>query len=350
MRLNERNLSAKLAPANEHTALEMQNISPRTQSLLRSAVVWDNHACMPLRADARFLPQLSRYEEAGVSVVSLNVGFGNMSWIEHMKVLSFMRHWVALRPDAYRLVSTVEDVRRCKADGKLGLVFDIEGMSPVLEEVSLVQTFYELGVRWMLIAYNRNNAAGGGCVDTDSGLTALGRTIIDEMERVGMVLCLSHTGARTAADALEHSRNPVILSHSNPYGDTQHPRNVSDDLLRACARKEGVIGLSGIGPFLGTDVNLVERLLRQLRYVIDLVGADHVGLGLDYVFDLTELDEYVRLNPSLFPPGIAGGMGMVQPGDLHDIVDGLARDNLTDAQIRGILGENWLRIATRVWR
>lgn len=330
----------------------MQNIGPRTQALLRSAVVWDNHACMPLRSDARFLPQLTRYGEAGVSVVSLNVGFGNMSWVEHVKVLSFMRHWAALRPDAYRLVSTVEDVRRCKAEGKLGLVFDIEGMCPVLEDVSLVQTFYELGVRWMLIAYNRNNAAGGGCLDTDSGLTAIGRAIIDEMERVGMVLCLSHTGARTAADALEYSRNPVIFSHSNPYGDTPHPRNVSDELLRACARKDGVIGLSGIGPFLGSDVNLVEHLLRQLRYVIELVGAEHVGLGLDYVFDRTELDEYVRLNPTLFPPAIdiAGGMGMVEPGDLHEIAESLARDNLTDAQIRGVLGENWLRIATHVWR
>src|SRR5690606_12704364 len=119
---------------------------------------------------------------------------------------------------------------------------DIEGMCPVLEDVSLVQTFYELGVRWMLIAYNRNNAAGGGCLDTDDGLTARGRAIIDEMERVGMVLCLSHAGPRTVADALEYSRNPVIFSHSNPYGDTPHPRNVSDDLIRACARKGGVIG------------------------------------------------------------------------------------------------------------
>jgi membrane dipeptidase len=215
-----------------------------------------------------------------------------------------------------------------------------------------VQTFYELGVRWMLIAYNRNNAAGGGCMDVDSGLTAVGRTIIDEMERVGMVLCLSHCGARTAADALEYSRNPVIFSHSNPSGDTAHTRNVSDDLIRACARKGGVMGLSGIGIFLGRNVDLVPALLRQLHYVIDLVGAEHVGLGLDYVFDRVELDEYVRSNPALFPPGMdtAGGLGLVEPEAFETIVEGLARANFTDAQIRGVLGENWLRVATRVWR
>jgi membrane dipeptidase len=256
-----------------------------------------------------------------------------------------------LRPETYRLVATLEDVRRCKADGKLGIVFDIEGMCPVQNDLSLVQTFYELGVRWMLIAFNRNNNAGGGCLDEDGGLTETGRTIIDEMERVGMVLCLSHTGARTAAEALEYSRKPVIFSHSNPYGDTPHARNVSDDLLRACARKGGVVGLSGFGPYLGGNVNVVEHLLRQLRYVINLIGPEHVGLGLDFVFDRSELDEFVQANPNLFPKGLMdGGLGMVPPEAMGEIVEGLARDNLSDAQIRGILGENWLRIAGQVWR
>jgi membrane dipeptidase len=324
----------------------------RTAELLRSGVVWDNHGCLPLRADATFLPQLERYKNAGVNVVSINVGFADVTWVEHIRVLSFMRQWLAQRPQTYMLISSVADIQRCKAADKLGVVFDIEGMTPVQQDVSLVQTFYELGVRWMLIAYNRNNAAGGGCLDDDTGLTAVGRAIIDEMERVGMVLCLSHAGARTVADALEYSTNPTIFSHSNPFGDTAHARNVSDQSMRACAAKGGVIGLSGIGPFLGTSSNLEERLLRQLLYVIDLVGPEHVGLGLDFVFDRAELDEYVRNTPSIFPPGmaIAGGMSMVEPEGLAKIAEGLARTNLSDSQIRGVLGENWLRVAAKVWR
>jgi hypothetical protein len=98
---------------------------------LSSGIVWDNHGCLPLRADASFLPQLERYLKAGVNVVSINVGFADISWAEHVRVLSFMRQWIAQRPDMYRLVSTVEDVRRCKTDGKLGIAFDIEGMCPV---------------------------------------------------------------------------------------------------------------------------------------------------------------------------------------------------------------------------
>lgn len=316
------------------------------------SIVWDNHGCMPLRTDDAFLPQLERYRRVGVTVASLNIGFADMTCEQHLQVLSFMRRWISAHADHYTLVRTTDDVHRCKRENKLGIVFDIEGMVPVQYQPSFVQTFYELGVRWMLVAYNRNNRAGGGCLDDDTGLTAIGRAIIDEMERVGMVLCLSHTGARTAAEALEYARNPVIFSHSNPYGHTAHPRNISDALAKACAAKGGVIGLSGLAPFLGTNDDVTHALLEQLRYTIDLVGAEHVGLGLDYVFDRRELDEYVQQNPHLFPAGmnLSGGMGMVAPEAVSEIADGLARMNLSDSDIRGVLGGNWLRIATRVWR
>jgi membrane dipeptidase len=326
--------------------------STRAQALMNSAIVWDNHTCMPLRADSAFLPELERHRRSGVNVVSLNVGFADVSWSEHLRVLSFMRRWISAHAERFCLVSTVEDVRCAKRDGKLGVVFDVEGMCPVIENLSLVQTFYELGVRWMLVAYNRSNAAGGGCLDKDGGLTDVGRTIIDEMERVGMVLCLSHTGARTAQEALEYARNPAIFSHSNPYGDTAHPRNVSDALIKECARKGGVVGLSGLGPFLGTTDNLTDKLLKQLRYMVDLVGAEHVGLGLDYVFDRAELDEYVRANPTIFPGALSlsGNISMVEPEAFGWIAEMLVRDGLSDAQIRGVLGGNWLRVAERVWQ
>lgn len=332
---------------------EAQETVARTAALLRSTVVWDNHGCMPLRADDRFLPQLERYRKAGVTVASLNVGFAKIPWTEHLRVLSFMRQWVAQRPDAYRLIGSPDDVHVCKREGKLGIVFDIEGMCPVEDNLSLIQTFYELGVRWMLIAYNYHNTAGAGCLDAvDGGLTSVGRAIIDEMKRVGMVLCVSHTGARTAAEALEYASSPVIFSHSNPNGDVPQPRNIPDALIRTCARKGGVVGLSGIGPFLGGDTQLVRRLLHQLRYVIDLVGARHVGLSLDYAFDSAELVDFMRLNPTLFPAGLdaAAGIPMIEPEAFGEIAEGLARDNLTDEQIRGILGHNWLRIATEVWK
>jgi len=326
------------------------SVSARARRLIQDAVVWDNHGCMPLRADAGHLPQLERYRAAGVTVVSLNVGYGLRSWDEHLEVLTFMRGWIGARPQAYRLISTAGDVSAAKASGQLGVVFDVEGMRPVQDDPGRVARLYELGVRWMLVAYNRNNAAGGGCLDDDQGLTEVGRAIIDTMDQVGMVLCLSHSGSRTAAEALAHTRNPAIFSHSNPKGDTPHPRNVSDDLMRACAAKGGVVGLSGIGPFLGADTGLAEALLRQLDYVIGLVGPEHVGLGLDYVFDRAELEADVATTPALHSPGVDGGLAMTPPEAMGAIAEGLCRQDYSDLQVRGVLGENWLRIARQVWR
>jgi membrane dipeptidase len=330
----------------------MSTSEPRSYSPLVTALVWDNHGCLPLRTDIDPLPLLERYRNAGVNIVSVNIGYADMSWTDHLKVLAHLRRSIAHRPDHYRLVSTVADIRACKSEARLGVLFDVEGMYPVQDNLDLVQTFYELGVRWMLIAYNRSNAAGGGCLDVDKGLTAVGRAIIDELERVGMALCLSHTGARTAAEALDYSRNPVIFSHSNPYGDIPHERNISDDLMRLCARKGGVVGLSGFGPYLGPGKHHVQNLLRQLRYAVDLIGADHVGLGLDYVFDLADLEGCVRKKPEIFPLGFDTAMqiSMVRPEELIAIAEGLARDNLTDSQIGNILGENWFRLAARIWK
>lgn len=320
--------------------------------MLRNALVWDNHGCLPLRADDGFLPQLERYRAAGADVVSINVGYGEMSWAQHLEILAFMRGWIAERPRQYRLVATADDAERCRAEGRLGIVFDVEGMVPVQDDPGRVQTLYELGVRWMLIAYNRNNAAGGGCLDRDGGLTAAGRSIIDEMRRVGMTLCLSHAGARTAAEALAYAPGPVIFSHSNAWAVTPHPRNISDELMRACARKGGVIGLNGIGLFLGGGTDLSAAFLRHLRHALDLVGPEHVGLGLDYVFDQAEVEDFIRNNPQLFPAGSdqPGARQMLPPEALPQIADALASLGLSDAHVGAVLGGNWLRIARQVWK
>ena len=177
-------------------------------------LLWDNHACMPLRTDASFLPQLKRYRASGVGMVVLNVMFDNiMPWHRGVHVLSAMRTWLLERTDRYCLVNRPEDIALAARDGKLGVAFDIEGMGGLGGQLSMVRTYYDLGVRWMLIAYNRNNEAGGGCMDEDGGLTPFGRRVIREMERVGMGLCCSHTGERTCMEAFEWARNPVMLSH-----------------------------------------------------------------------------------------------------------------------------------------
>lgn len=316
------------------------------------ALVWDNHACLPIRLDDEFLPELARHKRAGADVVSINVGFGDMPWQRHVEMLAHFRRWIGARPDDYVVALSPEDILAAKARGKLAVTFDIEGMGALNGELSLISLYYDLGVRWMLVAYNRNNEAGGGCQDEDGGLTAFGREVIAEMARVGMVVCCSHTGERTTLDVFEAAAAPAILSHSNPRALKDHPRNVTDDVMRACAETGGVIGINGIGIFLGENDASTDAILRHIDYAVSLVGPAHVGLSLDYAFDQQELDDFVANNPAQFPPeqGYAAGIRMVTPEQLPEITEGLVKLGYTQADIRAVLGENHLRIARECWR
>jgi membrane dipeptidase len=318
-------------------------------------VVWDNHACMPLRPDdTSFLPQLARCRAAGVDVLTLNIGFGDSSLEAHVRTLATMRHWLARHTEDYVLVRTLDDIEGARAQGRLAVLFDIEGMGPIGDQPNLVGLFYELGVRWMLVAYNTNNLAGGGCQDDDAGLTPLGRRIVGEMADCGMVACGSHCGDRTARELIDYSPNPVLFSHSNARAVWDHRRNIPDDVIRACAARGGVIGLNGIGLFLGPGEDLVENLARHVDHVVGLVGPEHVAIGLDYVFDAAELDELLAKMPETFPPELGYRPGsplpMLPPEAIPMLAQRLVDLGYGEAALSAILGGNLIRLAREVWK
>ncbi len=323
-------------------------------TLLRQSIVWDNHGCMPVGRphDTRFLPQLQRYRAAGVSAVMLNVGFGDMGVEEHVRTLASMRHWLLARPNDYVLINTAQDIEQAHATGRLAVGFDIEGANALADQPSLIALYHALGVRWMLLAYNTNNRVGGGCQDEDTGLTPFGREVVAEMERVGMQVCCSHTGHRTAREVLEMATRPVVFSHSNPSALHAHPRNIPDDLIRACAATGGVVGINGIGSFLGQNDNRSETFARHVDHVAQLVGPQHVALGLDYVFDTQELDDYLAKMAHTFPAelGYQKGVRMVAPEQLESIVETLLAWGYSEADLRAVLGGNLMRLARVVWQ
>ncbi len=332
----------------------LKEASPRVQSLFDNTVVWDNHACMPLRpGDTEFLPQLERCRLAGITVVFLNVSMDLNPPDCVLTMLATFRHWIAAQPNDYLLVESLDDIVAAKQSGRLAICFDIEGGRAVEPHPGLVEVYYRLGVRWMLIAYNQNNGLGGGCQDDDPGLSDYGRLIIDEMEKVGMVLCCSHTGYTTALQAMEHASKPVIFSHSNPRALHDHPRNIPDELMQACAETGGVVSINGIGDFLGDKDNSTETLLNHIDYTAKLIGPEHVGLGLDYVYDLGELETYIAQHPNSFPPDKGYGSGdfpLVEPERFPAIAQGLFDRGYDDDQVRGIVGHNNWRVAREVWK
>jgi len=218
-----------------------------------------------------------------------------------------------------------------------------------------VHLLYDLGVRWMLMVYNHANPLGYGVHDADDkGLTAFGHEVIAEMDRVGMIKDCSHTGYRTARDVIAASKVPVTFSHSNALALRNHPRNIPDDLIKACAGTGGVVGLSGVGLFLN-DANDVgtEAFLRHVDYVSDLVGPEHVGIGTDYCdFDPDGLVRSLAANPTIWPAGYGYGPGIkfMTPEQFPEIAEGLLKRRYPENAVRGILGENFVRVAGAVWK
>jgi membrane dipeptidase len=308
---------------------------------------------MPLRPqDPSFLPQLARHKAAGFDAITVNIGFGEQGPEEHLRMIAALRHWLLARPDDYLLLLEADDIERARTTGRLAVGFDIEGANAVGDQLSLIQMYYDLGVRWMLMAYNTANRVGGGCQDEDGGLTPFGRAVVAEMERVGMQVCVSHTGHRTVRDIFDVATQPVIFSHSNCAALHPHPRNISDDLIRACAATGGLVGINGVGIFLGLNDISSQTYARHVDHVVQLVGPAHVSIALDYVFDTRELEEHVEKMKATFPPGLGYELGarFVPPEQLEEIVATLQGWGYSDADLTALLGGNLLRLAQQVWK
>ncbi|MEY3062402.1 MAG: hypothetical protein RI994_1654 [Pseudomonadota bacterium] len=327
--------------------------STTARQLIDAVPVWDHHACLPLRPnDPAFLPQLARHKAAGFDAITVNIGFGEQGPEEHLRMIAALRHWLVARPEEYLLLMEADDVERARSTGRLAVGFDIEGANAVGDQLSLIQLYYDLGVRWMLMAYNTSNRAGGGCQDEDGGLTNFGRAMVAEMERVGMLLCLSHTGHRTVREVIAMATQPLIFSHSNCAALHPHPRNIPDELIRACAATGGVVGINGVGIFLGKNDISSETYARHVDHVVQLVGPAHVSIALDYVFDMRELEEHLEKMKGTFPPGLGYEMGarFVPPEQLEEIVVTLQGWGYSDADLTALLGGNLLRLAKQVWK
>src|SRR6056297_860816 len=256
------------------------------------SIKWDCHACLPMDL-ARlpdFLPQLRRYRASGVDVVFLNAGYGTPELSDILRFIGFVSDWVSQRPTEFGLLTNTQDIDERKKSGILSIAFNVEGAAFAAREPGSLGALRQIGVRWMLLAYNRNNALGGGCLDSDKALTSEGRFVLEEMLRAGIVPCCSHCGERTARDIIEHSGRPVIFSHSNMRALHDHPRNISDRVVRECGARGGIIGINGIGNFLNSRKDTsTDSLVAHVDHAASLVGSEHVGISLDYVFDMEEL-------------------------------------------------------------
>ena len=249
-------------------------------ALYRSAIVWDAHACLPLEYNADMSP-LERHRQAGATFVSVNVGMDFNPLGQVIRVIAGFRDWLARHSDHYLPVQGIADVYRAKREGKLAVAFDLEGSMMLEDDLTMLRLYRDLGVKQIHLAYNLNNSIAGGCHDVDLGLTDLGREVVREINRVGMLMDCSHSSRETALEIMDISAKPVIFSHANVQALVDHRRNIDDERIMACARTDGVIGVNGIGLFLGNTLE-IPALIRHIDYLVDKLGEDHVGLGSDF--------------------------------------------------------------------
>lgn len=263
---------------------------------------------------------------------------------------------VIRRDERLSLVSSVGDVRAAKEQRRLGVVLQFQGTEPLAYEPALVEAYWRLGVRIIQLAYNRRGPVCDGCEEpVDGGLSQLGRRVIAELNRVGIAVDVSHTGVRSSLDAIEASTAPVIASHSNAYTVHANTRNLPDEVIRAIAASGGVIGAVGFPSFVtASRAPSLDQYIDHMAYVADLVGVEHVAVGLDY-WSGTQA-EYLELVASgawsadnYPPPPWPYPAGLGDASGLPNLTRRLLERDFSAAEVAGILGENWLRVWGRIW-
>jgi membrane dipeptidase len=253
-------------------------------------------------------------------------------------------------------VGSAEEVIQAKADGKTGVVFGFQNCSPIEDDFSLVEIFHTLGVRFMQLSYNNQSLLATGCYEeNDPGITRFGKQVIREMNRVGMVIDMSHSAERSTLEAIEISERPVAITHANPTFFEPALRNKSDTVMKALGDSGGMLGFS-LYPFHlrnGPDCSLVD-FCDMVGDAAAMMGIDHIGIGSDLCQD--QADSVVTWmrngrwsKVTDYGEGSSSNAGWPsQPewfgNSTHfgNIAAGLKQTGFSDQDIEKVMGKNWL--------
>ena len=273
------------------------------------------------------------------------------------------RRWIDANAGDVLLATSVADIYEAKRSNREAIIFGPQNTEFIGTDLHVLGSAHDLGVRILQLTYQRQNWVASGCGERrDGGLTMFGRQFVRAMNELGIVVDVSHCGQVTGADAIAWSSTPVIVSHGHPSRVAPHARAKDDDLLRALAANGGVIGLTAISMFLYDPPTPRLRpglrdLARHFEYLIDLIGVDHVGIGLD--FDETNTPEkYARdqaAHPEIYTQTAAFDWDnkriweLTHAGEELSVTRVLVSLGLSDDDIVKVLGGNWLRVFEQVW-
>lgn len=321
--------------------------SSNARTIYASTDVWD--MVLPWEPGmGNSVDLLARWHAAGVSFVSVHPAGDRHNIGEAVRRIAQARADILAHPE-FVLAESVADIDQARSEGKLAVGLHVEGSRLFERDLAVIEAFYKLGVRFCHPVFNLLNSFGGGCADEeDVGLSKYGRAVVAQMNAVGMLLDGAHVGHRTSLQMVEESSQPIIFSHVACAAVFSHFRNVGDDQIRACAARGGVIGITGNNNYLGADPT-VETLFRHLDHVVELVGPEHAGLGIDYVDDSAALDAYVAGRRDEWA-GDWKPFAFATPEQFEPLTARMFDAGYPEQAVRGVLGGNFRRVCSQVWR
>jgi membrane dipeptidase len=260
-----------------------------------------------------------------------------------------------------RPVRSVADIDAAKAEGRTGIIFGWQNAAPIGNDLSRLRLFYELGVRIIQLTYNERNLLGNGCYErVDDGLSRFGLSAVAEMNRLGILIDLSHVGDRTTLDAIEHSETPVAVTHALARSQIDHPRNKTDEAIKNLVEHGGVIGANAFPMFFGRGFETtLEEYLDSIDYLVQMVGPRAVGIGTDFCMEQPrEWFESLFASQGMIPAKEVAFtphpyqhlVGFESPASWHRLAEGLLDRNYPEAEVQAILGGNFHRLFGEVWK
>ena len=295
----------------------------------------------------------------GVNIISSP---GGWKWIDIVHDLG-MRLCDIAHQDFLVHVRTVDDIFAAKKAGKIGWVAVVEGAQCIENEVDRIDILYGLGVRQLGVTYSESNALGSGCKeDNDGGLTQFGKKCVERMNKVGMLIDVSHCGPKTAYDAVMHSSKPIIASHVGAKGIWPTKRMASDELIRAVGEKNGVIGIEAAPHTTMSRTNMthdIDSFMEHFEYVANMIGIDHVGFGVDCLYGDHVGVHHAFANALSIANTSKAGVSynevpyvkyLENPTESSwNIPRWLVKHGYSDEDIAKVLGGNAIRVLREVW-
>ena len=301
-----------------------------------------------------------RWRDSGITVMHPAIGLGGPNAYE--QGLLFFGQWnsfLAGTTQFFDRIDSPADFGRIKGSKKVGVILGLQN-SEHFRRPDDVTLFYGMGQRVSQLTYNSRNLIGNGSTERrDEGISDFGVAIIGRMNTVGMAVDVSHCGDRTTLDAFEISKKPVLITHSNCRALAPgHPRCKSDEAIQAVGKAGSVMGITGVRMFVkNEEPTTIEDALNHYDHVKKLIGPEHLGVGSDI-----DLDGYDDMPPQLnaqLRAGYKGSYGFREKIDIEgldhpkrffDLTEGLIRRKYSDAEIQGILGGNFIRVLSEVWK